>query len=354
MTILLLMIFMIGSGTLFSMPQAVATDCTGNHVFSDRAPVIADQTFSFREKSDRIEIRLGNQLIASYLKKHSQLTRQGLINVTTQRGIPVTREFPPRLPEDRTPGQAGIDHQWMHPGIWISFGDLNGNDYWRMKSVVEFQKRIGPWSGGAGRGGFTVENRYLEKNKIGFVCLETTRFEFRRVAAGYVIFIQTAYHSDDRDFYFGDQEESGLAIRVASPLRVTDGKGTILNDRGQKNGEQIWGKAAKWFDYYGQVDDRQVGLLVASGSKNPPSTWLHARDYGLVVTNPFPRQPKERREPFIKTKVKKGIPFRLTYAVLVHDLPHSKELDREAFFLEMLTALDSLPPLEGQQAKSPR
>ncbi|MDB4756902.1 hypothetical protein OAG56_05970 [Mariniblastus sp.] len=96
MTILLLMIFMIGSGTLFSMPQAVATDCTGNHVFSDRAPVIADQTFSFREKSDRIEIRLGNQLIASYLKKHSQLTRQGLINVTTQRGIPVTREFPPR------------------------------------------------------------------------------------------------------------------------------------------------------------------------------------------------------------------------------------------------------------------
>ena len=103
-----------------------------------------------------------------------------------------------------------------------------------------------------------------------------------------------------------------------------------------------------------QVDDRQVGLLVASGSKNPPSTWLHARDYGLVVTNPFPRQPKERREPFIKTKVKKGIPFRLSYAVLVHDLPHSKELDREAFFLEMLTALDSLPPLEGQQAKSPR
>ena len=49
-----------------------------------------------------------------------------------------------------------------------------------------------------------------------------------------------AVFRSEKDFYFGDQEESGLAIRVASPLRVSGGNGTILNNRGDRNGAEIW------------------------------------------------------------------------------------------------------------------
>ena len=103
------------------------------------------------------------------------------------------------------------------------------------------------------------------------------------------------FRNEQRDFYFGDQEESGLAVRIASPLRVKGGNGTIINHRGEKNGADIWGKESKWFDYSGQIKGRHVGLMVAAHPDKPRPSWLHARDYGVVVTNPFPKQPKERR-----------------------------------------------------------
>ena len=38
-----------------------------------------------------------------------------------------------------------------------------------------------------------------------------------------------------------------------------------------------------------------------------------------MVSNPFPKQPKERRKPYITTPVKKGEVFRLRYSVLIYE-----------------------------------
>ena len=100
------------------------------------------------------------------------------------------------------------------------------------------------------------------------------------------------------------------------------------------------GKPAKWFDYVGTIDSRQVGVMVVPHPQSPRPSWLHARDYGVVVTNPFPKQPKERREPYIKTWVKKGEPYRLSYAVLIHDAPTDQPIDREAAYQRMLRAFE--------------
>jgi hypothetical protein len=102
----------------------------------------------------------------------------------------------------------------------------------------------------------------------------------------------------------------------------------------------MWGKEAKWFDYSGTVDGRQVGLMVAPDPNNPRPSWLHARDYGVVVTNPFPKQPRERREPYVKTRVKMGDLYRLSYAVLIHDLPAEKPLGHETAYKAMLEYFD--------------
>ena len=318
--------------------------------------IVGDRNgFWFQDVGDSLHIHLGKQRIATYLKRHPKLTRRALVNVTTPSGIQVTRSFPPRKPEDIDPGYGakdGIIHPIMHPGIWLGYGDVNGNDYWRLQAEVVFDEFAGPLKGQRDKGSFTAVNRFLKRStgtpargsedvppdrRAGvpvlpddrIVCTETTHYHFERVPEGLLLRIDAEYQSDHHDFYFGDQEESGLAVRVASPIRVQGGNGTILNDRGERNGGEVWGKEAEWFDYYGTIDGREVGVMVVPASTNPRPSWLHARDYGVVVTNPFPKQPKERREPYVKTHIKEGEPFKLSYHILIHDLPADKPLSRK-------------------------
>ena len=259
----------------------------------------------FRDKPDRIDIHFGEQRIATYLKNHPQLTRRALVNVTTPGGIQVTRNFPPRKPEDIDPGYKGEDgiiHPIMHPGIWLGYGDVDGNDYWRLQSKVVFEGFVEPPTGSKTSGRFAVRNLFLRHGtkpvtrrvsegttptkslayasgyqSEDIVCEEVSRYRIDRVPEGLRLRIDAEYRSDDRDFYFGDQEESGLAVRVASPIRVQGGNGTILNNRGERNGTEVWGKQANWFDYFGTIDGRQVGVMIVPDPNNPRPSWLHAR-----------------------------------------------------------------------------
>jgi len=43
--------------------------------------------------------------------------------------IQLTRNLPP------APGDFQ-DHEHFHPGIWWGFGDVGGNDYWRLKARI--------------------------------------------------------------------------------------------------------------------------------------------------------------------------------------------------------------------------
>ena len=281
--------------------------------------IIGDRKgFSFRDNADSISIHFGRQRIASYLKDHPRLTRRALVNVTTPGGIPITRRFPP---------QQGEDHPMMHPGIWMSFGDLDGNDYWRLKARVVFDGFVEPPSGTQKIGRFAVRNNYLSEDEQRVVCVEQTMYEFQKVPQGIMVRLDATYQSNEQDFYFGDQEESGLAVRVPSPIRVNGGNGTILNSRGQKNEKEIWGNQARWFDYSGTIDGRHVGLLVVPSPDNVRPSWLHSRDYGVVVANPFPKQPKERKEPYVRTFVKAGETFRLSYIVLIHESNVGEKFD---------------------------
>ena len=58
-------------------------------------------------------------------------------------------------------------------------------------------------------------------------------------------------------FTFGDQEEMGLGIRVATDHAVTNG-GVITSSDGRKNEKQVWGRQADWCDYSG----KGVGVML--------------------------------------------------------------------------------------------
>ncbi len=278
-----------------------------------------DAKFSFDENSDRLVVKLNGNEFATYLYRHKELTRPGWVHVYSPGGVRLTRNFPPRPDEDR----GAADHKFMHPGIWISFGHLDGEDYWRLASRtrhVEFAEEpyVRP-----GRAGFTVRNHYLRRDGQSVVCEELTKYTLITTPDGVTMLVDASFKSDDHDFYFGDQEESGLAVRMESKLRVQNGSGTILNSHGQKNGANTWGKEASWVDYSGITAGRRVGVLVVPSPHNARRCWMHTRDYGLVVANPFPKQPKERREPYVKTTVAKArsFGFRTEYSCTIPQNP---------------------------------
>ncbi|MCH2061764.1 MAG: PmoA family protein [Verrucomicrobiales bacterium] len=283
--------------------------------------------FVFHRQDNQLQLFLGNTEIATYLIEHAQLTRRAFVNVRTPSGHLVTRNFPPRTPEDIDPGnksKKGIIHPVMHPGIWMSFGWISGNDYWRLQSKVQFEKFLKQPESGKGQASFATRDRYLNQNGTETICLQDTTYHFKLVNEGILLEWDCIFYNDTRDFAFGDQEESGLAIRIASPLRVKGGRGGIVNDRGEKNGAATWGKHFKWIDYSGEIKGKQIGVLVIPHPENPRNCWSHSRDYGVIAYNPFPKQPKERRKPYVITPIKKGERYRLRYSILIHETDAKK------------------------------
>lgn len=284
----------------------------------------ADGEFEFRKEGGELQLFLGQTQVATYLLEHDRLTRRAFVNVRTPSGMQVTRNFPPRKPEDIDPGygaEDGIIHPVMHPGLWMSFGWIEANDYWRLTSEVVHEEFLEEPTGKVGEASFRTRDRYLGADGSETICLQDTRYHFRHVEEGILLDWDAEFYNEERDFVFGDQEESGLAIRIASPIRVQGGNGRIVNNRGEENGAGTWGKEFEWINYAGEMDGKKVGLLVLPHPGNPRTCWSHSRDYGALVSNPFPKQPRERREPYVTTPVKKGERFRLRYTVLIHEVP---------------------------------
>ncbi|MEM7391613.1 MAG: DUF6807 family protein, partial [Verrucomicrobiota bacterium] len=257
-----------------------------------------------------MEITVDGVRIATYLFKHPQLTRPAFVNVRTRSGIPVTRTWP---------APASEDHRWYHPGLWMSFGWLSGNDYWRLQSRVVSEGLMEELKTEPGKTRFAVRDRYLDTSGEETICIQETRYTFEKVKEGIRLDWDATFYNDERGIVFGDQEESGLALRMARNLTVQFGNGRIVNDRGEENGGGTWGKPFQWIDYAGSVAGRPAGIMIMPYPYNPRESWAHSRDYGALVANPFPKQPQERRQPYVQTLVAKGQRFRLRYTVLIHE-----------------------------------
>lgn len=274
----------------------------------------AEDARAFRiERSDvrtEFHILLGAQPLAAYVFKHAELTWPALVNVRTVSGVPVTRPFP---------APANADHRWMHPGIAISFGHLDGHDYWRLKAKVSHDRFLSEPTADRDRVAWAALNRYLSEDGQRVVCWEEARYSLERETDALRLQMESVFFNDERDFYFGDQEESGLCLRVTDNLSVKNGTGTVLNDRGEQNEAGTWGREFRWIDYSGTLDGQRVGLRVAPHAENPRACWSHTRDYGVLVANPFPRQPQSRREPYVRTWVRKGERYRLRFSISIYE-----------------------------------
>ena len=129
----------------------------------------------------------------------------------------------------------------------------------------------------------------------------------------------------------------GLGLRLATPLVVKGGSGTITNSAGGKNEMDVWGQQADWCDYSGIVEKdgtkRRAGMLLIPHKDNFRRSWFHARDYGFIAANPFGQNAFTKGEKS-RIEVKPGEKLDLRFGIWIYSAPADKPPDLAAIAKE--------------------
>lgn len=273
--------------------------------------------FSTMPGDHRFDIALDGKPFATYVYLDPNIPRPFFCNIRAADGTPITRPHPAE-PDD--------DHQDLHPGIWLAFGDIDGFDYWRNKSPIRHDRFIEQPKAEGDTLRFTVLNRYMGGERT--VCLETGAVVLRAMPQGVLMEWTSTFRSDDGAFTFGDQEEMGLGFRLADPFTVDPGNGSFVTDTGLRNEAEVWGKTAKWCDYSGTANGIRYGIALLASPQNIRPCWMHSRDYGFLSANVFGENAMTGG-PKNATRVEVSKELTLRYGLLIHWGPEGEVVDVE-------------------------
>lgn len=270
--------------------------------------------FAAELKDDRALVSHRGRVVMEFVFRDPAILRPHFRNLRAPDGAIVTRRHPPAAPDP-------VDHATMHPGLWIAFGDVNGQDFWRNQARIEHMTFSEAPTAREGRLEFATENRFVTPDGTGIGTL-TLRIAIRQEGDGYLVTCDSRVKAGERELVFGEQEEMGFGVRLAGELIEKNG-GQVRNSDGVTGAKAAWGKVADWCDYSKPIEGRRVGAAVFAHPGNPRRSWWHVRDYGLITANAFgPRaEPKDGSR-----VVKAGEELRLRYAAFVYSAPAAPDL----------------------------
>lgn len=260
------------------------------------------------EFKDRLEIRRGPIRLAEFVFRDEKIRRSYFANVLTPGGLAVTRGNPPAADRE------AVDHAELHPGVWLAFGDIQGTDFWRNQGRIEHIRFVDKPQVQGSKVTFSTESHL--KTPADKVLAELVSQLTISVEAESWRLVWDATFNSREDLVFGDQEEMGFGVRLATPLTELKG-GTMVNSRGQINAAATWGQPAAWCDCSGEVSGQLAGVLLMASPGNFRESWWHNRNYGLSVANAFGRAAMKQGSPS-RHVIKAGQPFRLVYGVVFH------------------------------------
>jgi hypothetical protein len=284
--------------------------------------------FAMKRESDRLVVTAGGgEPVASYVFADPVVGRPAIRDLAAPGVTVVTRPCPPRK------GLDADDHATIHPGVWLCFSDLSGADPWRHKTAVRFAGFDGEPAVVDGAARFTAKIEYLaaaaDTPDAPVVCRErsTVSIQDREIdgaAVRLLLWEAELTPGENQPLVFGDVEEMGLGLRLATPLSPARG-GRYLASHGGTNEKGIFGRAAAWVDAAGTIDGRRVGAAVIDLAGNPREPFFHARNYGLMLANAFGRKAYGAKDPPPPVTLEPGKSLRLRYAILLHgDMPDER------------------------------
>lgn len=247
----------------------------------------------------------------------------------------MTRRYPL---EDAAPGEAK-DHP-HHTSLWYTHGDVNGLDFWHgggnhpEKGGKVIHDGVVRMRDGSNQAVLVTKSRWLSLVGEKEICQDERRFAFGTVGDSRYIDFQITIKATNGDVTFGDTKEGSMSIRTHPNLRLNGevANGKAVNSAGDRD-KDLWGKAAKWVDYWGTIDDQPLGVAIFDHPSNPrhPTTW-HARDYGLIAANPFGYSQFYKGQDKDGTLVvKDGESVTFRYGFLFHPGAHDQERTEEVF-----------------------
>ncbi len=270
------------------------------------------------EAPDRLLLSQGGEPLGEFLFAHPKLLRPGFANLHAPGGIQVTRTFPP------VEGIDATDHADMHPGLWLGFGDISGEDFWRNKGTIRHDSFLEKAAWKDGQLTFATESTLITSGGSALAGM-INRFTLRPQDRTLRLEWDAAITPTTDGFYFGDQEEMGLGARIATAITEKNG-GLITSSTGLTTAAKTWGQPAKWCDYSGLMDGRRVGVLIIPDPGNPQPSWWHNRDYGFFAANAFGRKAMTQGETS-RIEVKRGETYRIKYAVILYALEKGDKID---------------------------
>ena len=274
--------------------------------------------FTGESRQDRLVITHNSQPVAHYVFHDTNIFRPYFAHVRTLDGIQVTRRHPPE------PGNDPVDHATMHPGIWLAFGDISGQDFWRNQATIRHERFTSAPVAGESKLAFATESAMIATNGETLARLNSS-FTFAALRDGYLLTWDAVFTPATEGFTFGDQEEMGFGIRVATPISEKNG-GLVKNSDAVIGAKNAWGKTAAWCDYSGILSNRLVGLTVMPDPDNFRHSWFHSRDYGLLAANPFGRKAFTKGE-ISRVPVARNGAFHLCFAAFIHSTPTNEPPD---------------------------
>lgn len=275
----------------------------------DGSTVGLESGFEVVQNDDKLVITHAGQPVCEFVFRDDKILRPYFANVYAPGGPKVTRNHPPISNLDAT------DHDTMHPGIWLAFGDISGVDFWRNKGRIEHLKFSESPTIRDGRLTFATECRLVTHDGRTLSSV-TNRMTLTAHTNSMMLAWDATFHPATADIVFGDQEEMGFGVRVATQISEKNG-GVITSSTGAESATETWGRAADWCDYSGTLNGQRVGITSMAHPANIRKSWWHNRDYGVFVANPFGRAAMKQGDKSAVT-VKRGETLRLRFGAVIH------------------------------------
>jgi hypothetical protein len=285
-------------------------------------------------------VKVDGDLFTEYVfEGHSKPILYPIIGPT---GVEMTRNYPMKEDVDN----EARDHP-HHKSLWFTHDDVNGVQFWMEYPSSRFSKQPGKIVQTAIKvGGDTIrtENSWTAPNGD-VVCRDARTLRFGTTDAGRFIDFEIVISASEGDVTFGDTKEGTMGIRTHPLLRLTadekrgnhTAKGNAVNSEGVE-GKEIWGKRAKWVDYWAPIEGETIGIAIFDHPENPRHpTWWHARTYGLVAANPFGVHDFEKKPDGTgDMKIEAGDSKTFRYRFLFHrgDVEEAKIPDQYKLFAE--------------------
>ena len=287
-----------------------------------------------KDADGKIEVTIGGEKFTEYI--YEGRAKPILYPIIGPGGVAMTRNYPMKK---GVKGEAS-DHP-HHASLWYTHGSVNGHDFWAVgkgkgKTVQVGDAKVVP---GKTLGVITTQNKWVAANgKV--QCTDERTIAFSAVKGGRAIDYQITIKASNGDVTFGDTKEGTMGIRTNPVLRVDRKKGSVakgqcVNSEGVKDGK-IWGKRAKWVDYWAPFDGKTVGVAIFDHPSNPRHpTWWHARTYGLITANPFGVHNFERKPAGtgnLKIAAGESVTFRYRFLFHEGDVKEAKIAERYKAF----------------------